>query len=227
MINFRRTAFVAAFSLTTLVAVGGAAFAPAFGAEGLSESAGRSQALTLLPESVRAAAAQEGQTPADPMISADSFKPHLPESRISESRADGSAKSLAQLVAANSGTQTASREQECLAGAVYFEAKGEPLDGQLAVAKVILNRARSGRFASSICGVVFQPSQFSFVRGGTFPAIARSSQNWRSAVAIATIAQNDLWHSSVSNALYFHARRVSPSWRVTRIASIGNHIFYR
>jgi N-acetylmuramoyl-L-alanine amidase len=223
MINFRRTAFVAAFSLTTLVAVGGAAFAPAFGAEARSESAGRSQALALLPASVRAAAALEGQTPADPMISADSFKPRLPEARADA----GAAKSLAQLVAAHSGTQTANREQECLAGAVYFEAKSEPLDGQLAVAKVILNRARSGRFASSVCGVVFQPSQFSFVRGGTFPSIARSGLQWRNAVAIATIAQNDLWHSSVSNALYFHARRVSPSWRVTRIASIGNHIFYR
>jgi N-acetylmuramoyl-L-alanine amidase len=223
MINFRRTAFVAAFSLTTLVAMGGAAFAPAFGAEAMSESVSRSQALTLLPESVRVVATQEGQTPADPIISAESFKPRLPESRSDA----GSAKSLAQLVAVHGATQTSSREQECLAAAVYFEAKSEPLDGQLAVAKVILNRARSGRFASSICGVVLQPSQFSFVRSGTFPAIARSGQQWRNAVAIASIAQNDLWRCSVSNALYFHARRVSPSWRVTRIASIGNHIFYR
>jgi hypothetical protein len=79
---------------------------------------------------------------------------------------------------------TSSREQECLAGAIYFEAKSESLEGQLAVADVIINRARSGRFPASLCGVVFQRSQFSFVRGGDFPPIARSSQDWREAVGM-------------------------------------------
>ena len=140
-----------------------------------------------------------------------------------EPRAD----SLATLVRRHADSETADREQQCLAGAVYFESKGEPLDGQLAVAHVILNRAQSGRFAPSICGVVHQRGQFSFVRGGSMPAIARGSNNWRTAVAIAKVAQADLWTASTDNALYFHARRVSPGWRMARVGAIGNHVFYR
>jgi N-acetylmuramoyl-L-alanine amidase len=137
------------------------------------------------------------------------------------------AASLSELVRRHASPETISRSHHCLAGAVYFEAKGEPLDGQLAVAKVILNRADSGRFAQSVCGVVHQRGQFSFVRNGTMPSVARSSANWRTAVAIAHIATNNLWAPTAPDALYFHARRVSPSWRMTRLATIGNHVFYR
>ena len=143
---------------------------------------------------------------------------------LSEDRAE----SLAALVRRHAATTTADAQQECLAGAVYFESKGEPLDGQLAVARVIMNRAESGRFADTICGVVRQRGQFSFVRGGgSFPAIARDGANWRTAVAIARIAMGDMWTAPAKTALYFHARRVSPSWRMTRLAAVGNHIFYR
>ena len=137
------------------------------------------------------------------------------------------AESLAALVRRHATTETADRDQQCLATAVYFESKGEPLDGQLAVARVILNRANSGRFASTPCGVVTQRGQFSFVRGGSMPAVARENSNWRTAVAIAKIAQGDLWNSSTENALYFHARRVAPGWRMARVGAIGNHVFYR
>lgn len=135
--------------------------------------------------------------------------------------------SLASLVADYDMATPRDREDECLAGAVYFESKGESLDGQLAVAEVVLNRANSGRFPGSVCSVVFQPSQFSFVRGGDFPPIDRSSRAWREALAIAHVAAEDLWDSSVSNALFFHATHVSPGWRKQRIAQIGNHVFYR
>jgi N-acetylmuramoyl-L-alanine amidase len=119
------------------------------------------------------------------------------------------------------------RETECLAASVYFESKTEPLEGQLAVAEVVINRAESGRFAKSICGVVFQKGQFSFVRGGGFPPIARNGHAWREAVAIAQIAMNDHWDSRASKALFFHATRVSPGWNKTRVAQLGNHVFYR
>lgn len=119
------------------------------------------------------------------------------------------------------------RETECLAASVYFEAKTEPLEGQLAVAEVVMNRAKSGRFASSICGVVFQRGQFSFVRGNGFPPIARNSYTWREAVAIAQIAMADQWDSRASKAMYFHAARVSPGWNKVRVAQLGNHVFYR
>ncbi len=137
------------------------------------------------------------------------------------------ATTLAQLVRAHAASEADSREQNCLAGAIYFEAKGEPLDGQLAVARVILNRAQSGRFASTTCGVVFQRGQFSFVRGGSMPAIPRNSSHWQTAVAIAKIAQANLWESTTEDALYFHARRVAPAWRMSRVGAIGNHVFYR
>lgn len=136
-------------------------------------------------------------------------------------------RSLTELVADYSSTRTADAQHECLAGAVYFEAKGEPLHGQLSVAEVILNRARSGRFPTSFCGVVKQRGQFSFVRGGRFPAIARGSLAWKRAVAIAHIAVQDLADGPAPKALFFHAKRVSPRWRLTRVAAVGNHIFYR
>jgi len=134
---------------------------------------------------------------------------------------------LSALVDEHAGTDTADNEMECLAGAIYFESKGEPLAGQLAVAEVILNRAKSGRYPTSICGVVKQPSQFSFVRGGRIPAIQKDSAPWRKAVAIAHIALNDLADSPAAQALSFHATYVSPGWRMKRVAKVGNHIFYR
>ena len=135
---------------------------------------------------------------------------------------------LADLVAQMRSTEPGSRELECLAVGVYFEAKSEPLAGQLAVADVIANRANSnGRFPSSYCGVLFQRGQFSFVRGKSWPAVNRSGRQWQNAVAIAKIADQDLKDSAVGNALFFHAKRVSPRWRLKRIASVGNHVFYR
>lgn len=138
------------------------------------------------------------------------------------------ARSLAELVDEHAGTKTADAEQECLAGAVYFEAKGESLKGQLSVAEVVLNRSRSGRFPSSICGVVKQRGQFSFIRGGRFPAIPRATAAWQKAVAIARIAMQDLADGPAPRALFFHATYVSPRWRgLTRVATVGNHVFYR
>ena len=134
---------------------------------------------------------------------------------------------LAEMVAQLRATDAGSRELECLAGAIYFESKSESLKGQLAVGHVIANRAASGRFPSSYCGVVYQRSQFSFVRGRSMPPIARSGQQWKNAVAIARIVDQKLAPTPVSKALFFHARRVSPGWKLTRVATLGNHVFYR
>jgi spore germination cell wall hydrolase CwlJ-like protein len=160
-----------------------------------------------------------------PPVAAIAPAPAEPEPSVQAERP--ARRSLAELVSEYAGTQTADAQHECLAGAVYFEAKGEPLHGQLSVAEVILNRARSGRFPASACGVVKQRGQFSFVRGGRFPAIARTSLAWKRAVAIAHIAVRDLAESPAQKALFFHAKRVSPRWRLTRVAAVGNHIFYR
>jgi spore germination cell wall hydrolase CwlJ-like protein len=135
---------------------------------------------------------------------------------------------LASMVADLRSADAGTRELECLATGIYFEAKSEPLAGQLAVGKVIANRASSGgRFPSTYCGVLFQRGQFSFVHGGRMPAVPHSSKQWRTAVAIAKIVDQDLKESAVGDALFFHARYVSPRWRLKRVASIGNHVFYR
>ena len=137
------------------------------------------------------------------------------------------AASLAQLVAAQPQPADLSRELNCLAGAIYFEAKSESLAGQLAVGRVVVARSKSGRFPNSYCGVVFQPSQFSFVRGSSMPGIAKSSRQWKNAVAVAQISHTGSWRSPVEGALYFHAAYVSPGWHMKRMGRIENHVFYR
>jgi spore germination cell wall hydrolase CwlJ-like protein len=135
---------------------------------------------------------------------------------------------LTSLVAQLKDSDAGSRELECLAVGVYYESKSEPLVGQLAVGKVIANRAKSGgRFPPSYCGVLFQRGQFSFIHGRSLPSVPRSSRQWQTAVAIAKIVDQDLKDSAAENALFFHARYVSPGWRLKRVASIGNHVFYR
>ena len=153
--------------------------------------------------------------------------PPITDDQTDAEPAPVTAESLAALVAATPVPDTLDPELRCLAGAVYFESRGESLSGQLAVAHVVINRAESGRFPKSLCGVVHQPSQFSFVRGGKMPAIRESSTLWSNAVAIAQIARNDSWKNQAPGALFFHARHVSPGWRKTRVAQIDNHIFYR
>jgi N-acetylmuramoyl-L-alanine amidase len=135
---------------------------------------------------------------------------------------------LASMVAQLRGSDAGSHELECLATGIYFESKSEPLAGQLAVGKVIANRADSGgRFPGTYCGVLFQRGQFSFVRGHSLPNVSHSNRQWQTAVAIAKIVDQDLKESAVGDALFFHARYVAPAWRLKRVASIGNHVFYR
>src|SRR5205085_4969368 len=110
---------------------------------------------------------------------------------------------LSSMVAQLRGSDTGNRELECLATGIYFESKGEPLAGQLAVGRVIANRAGSGgRFPSTYCGVLFQRGQFSFVRGHALPGVPRATRQWQTAVAIAKIIDQRLQDSTVGNALF-------------------------
>jgi N-acetylmuramoyl-L-alanine amidase len=134
--------------------------------------------------------------------------------------------SLRAMVAATPHHEPEDAQLRCLAAGVFFESNGESLDGQLAVAHVIINRTHSGRFASTPCAVLTQRGQFSFVRGGVVPQPAAST-GWRTAVAIARIAQQQSWANPAPGALFFHAARISPGWNRPRIARIDNHVFYR
>lgn len=144
---------------------------------------------------------------------------------LSEQQAERA--SLRALVADMPADAVLSHDMRCLAQAIYFEARGEALVGQLAVGRVVVNRASSGRFPSDYCGVVTQRGQFSFVRGGRVPSVDESSSAWRKAVAVAQIAHRDLWDSEVDDALFFHATHVRPGWARRKVATIDNHVFYR
>lgn len=136
---------------------------------------------------------------------------------------------LGQLVAHYSNGATLDEQQNCLATAVYFESMGEPLEGQLAVARVVINRAASGRYPTTMCAVVKQKAQFSFVRAGRFPRIDPACAAWRKAQAIARIAVANASESLSTDVLWYHADYVAPGWgrRLTRVEKIGAHIFYR
>jgi spore germination cell wall hydrolase CwlJ-like protein len=136
---------------------------------------------------------------------------------------------LYALVDKYSAGEPLDEQGNCLATAVYFEARGESLEGQLAVARVVMNRALSGKYPPDWCSVVKQPWQFSFVRNGQFPAIATSSTAWARAQGVARIAMADVVPSVSSDVLWYHATYVAPSWgrRLNLAQKIGTHIFYR
>lgn len=240
MLKMVRAASVAAISFTLISAVVTADAGFAFGND-QSTALGAStiviDAAQLQADQDNAQLAQSGKVTATladngdiVFVPGNGGKPVMEPDTQSLSSAEPeaiSASSLAELVRAQDTSEPLDAEQRCLAGAVYFESKGESLPGQLAVARVVMERAKSGRFASTLCGVVYQKSQFSFVRGGNMPRIDTGSNNWRNAVAISKIALNGSWKSPVEGALFFHARHVSPGWRLTRLGSVDNHIFYR
>ena len=122
-------------------------------------------------------------------------------------------------------------QANCIAVAIYHEARGEALDGQLAVARVIMNRAASGKYPGSWCGTVKQPWQFSFVnpRTGQMPGVNASSAAWRKAQAITRLAVSNAVPSLSNDVLWYHADYVAPSWgrRLSFVQKIGTHIFYR
>lgn len=182
------------------------------------------------PEAVVAQAAKaDAKTASEPVfVSQEVVQPVADDSNAGEAQ-PGDASNLRELVSQTDTDFALSEQMRCLAGAVYFESRGEPLAGQLAVAQVVINRAESSRFPSSYCGVVYQRAQFSFVRGGAMPRINKGSAAWDRAKAIARIAHEGLWESEAADSLYFHAKYVNPSWNRKMIAraTINQHIFYR
>jgi spore germination cell wall hydrolase CwlJ-like protein len=126
------------------------------------------------------------------------------------------------------------RERRCLATAIYFEARGEPVRGQIAVAQVILNRVRSPLFPETVCGVVYQGQmhpgcQFSFTCDGHTDN-PRNDDQWALAQDIAKkITAGELWLPEVGYSTYYHANYVSPSWvgDMSKVDKIGRHIFYK
>jgi hypothetical protein len=130
---------------------------------------------------------------------------------------------------------TTEKESRCLAEAIYFEARSEPAEGQAAVAQVVLNRAKSGLYPSSICGVVYQnrhrhlACQFTFACEGKSLRIA-DRESWASARRIAgAVLEGRTYLADVGAATHYHADYVRPNWarRLKKMDVIGRHIFYR
>ncbi len=212
------------FHRATIAALVATAFLTIFAAEGSGANAETSET-----PAASSAALTDETVPAAPAVEYVSEPVVQPAPESGSGASATTASSLSELVSAMPRDAALSREMECLAGAIYFEARGEPLAGQLAVGQVVVNRSESGRYPPDYCGVVYQRSQFSFVRGGRMPSIDRSSMAWHRASAIARIAHQGLWDSQAGDSLYFHARYVRPSWSRTKIAraTIDSHIFYR
>lgn len=131
--------------------------------------------------------------------------------------------------------ETAAREQRCLAEAIYFEARSEPEEGQAAVAQVVLNRAKSGLYPSSVCGVVYQnrhrhlACQFTFACEGKALRVTEPD-SWRTAVRIAhEVTYGKTYLSDVGSSTHYHANYVRPYWakRLKKMDVIGRHIFYK
>lgn len=128
----------------------------------------------------------------------------------------------------------AQRATDCLTQAVYYEARSEPVDGQRAVAQVVLNRVRDRAFPHSVCGVVFQGSerrtgcQFSFTCDGSMRRPLEPGA-WDRARIVAQAALAGSVYAPIGSATYYHAGYVLPWWAssLTRIGAVGSHIFYR
>lgn len=126
------------------------------------------------------------------------------------------------------------RSLDCLTAAVYYEAASESIDGQRAVAQVVLNRARHPAFPHSVCGVVFQGSdrktgcQFTFTCDGSLMR-APSKRGWAQARAVADAALAGYVYGPVGWATHYHTDYVAPYWAPTlaKAAVVGAHIFYR
>jgi len=127
------------------------------------------------------------------------------------------------------------KQEKCLANAVYFEARGEPIRGQIAVAQVVLNRVFSPFYPKTVCGVVYQNAhrhlacQFTFACDGV-PDVVTEPDAWLRAKRIAAdMLDGKLWMPEVAKSTHYHASWVHPDWvnEMKRIYRLGVHTFYR
>jgi spore germination cell wall hydrolase CwlJ-like protein len=127
------------------------------------------------------------------------------------------------------------KAEKCLAEAIYFEARGEPVRGQIAVAQVVMNRVFSGYYPSTVCGVVYQNAnrhlacQFTFACDGIREVIREPDAYERAKKIAAASLDGQLWLPEVGKATHYHAYWVHPGWvrEMTRMSRLGVHTFYR
>ncbi len=135
------------------------------------------------------------------------------------------------------------KELKCLADNIYYEAGSEPFEGRVAVAMVTINRAESGKFPDSICGVVSQKTKVTVVQNNKpitkficqfswfceRKRIGPTSNNnrWEDAMEVAKMVLLEGYRIPIlEDAMYFHATHVRPGWKLPKVTRVGNHIFY-
>mgnify|MGYP000452915930 FL=1 len=148
---------------------------------------------------------------------------------------------LQQLKTADAGispvtAEVRDKQLDCLAKNIYHEAKGEPFEGKVAVAQVTLNRAASGQFPSDICKVVYQKNvvyekvlcQFSWYCDQATAAKPKNTAAYKECQIVARqVLLEEFRLPSLNKALYFHATHINPGWKKEKVATIGNHVFYK
>jgi spore germination cell wall hydrolase CwlJ-like protein len=148
---------------------------------------------------------------------------------------------LEQLKTADAGISPVTAEMrdkqlDCLAKNIYHEAKGEPFEGKVAVAQVTINRATSGQFPSDICKVVYQKNvvyekvlcQFSWYCEQATVAKPKNAAAYKECQIVARqVLLEEFRLPSLNKALYFHATHINPGWKKEKVATIGNHVFYK
>jgi spore germination cell wall hydrolase CwlJ-like protein len=127
------------------------------------------------------------------------------------------------------------KQLECLTRNIYHEAASEPFEGKVGVAQVTLNRLESGRFANSVCGVVYQKNvfyervvcQFSWYCENKSRVRPVNSPMWEESETVAKkVLLEGFRLPGLKHAIYYHADYVNPGWNKPRIEKIGRHIFY-
>ena len=209
----RRADFIVASALALTVVMGGActAYAPS-----------TDQKPGVAPKIAQAVALPT----ASQIVSADAAQQDAQETAVVPQRAPTDAEIEGLKILAKT---------ECLADAMYYEARGEGEAGELAIAEVVYNRLHSGGYPRNICGVVFEGArqrigcQFSFACNGDM-LHPKEAAAWRRAerLALRIVTGNVALGDSTGGALSFHAVAVQPGWSdMQRTTQIGNHVFYR
>ncbi|HEY0920470.1 cell wall hydrolase [Devosia sp.] len=189
-----------------------------------------------LPPAAHAYTAQPDRTPASPALAAiGRATDAAPDPAVLSWTRSYARDFVAYVRDTRARPAVTAKQRHCLATAIYFEARGEPERGQVAVAQVILNRVADPAYPDTICDVVYQNRdwrnrcQFSFACDGK-PEKITEKHAWAQAVEVArAVSLGRAEVTALAGATHYHASYVSPRWapRLKRLARIGQHIFYR
>lgn len=122
------------------------------------------------------------------------------------------------------------RQVICLARNIWFESRGEPAEGQLAVGLVTLNRVETNGWPRTVCEVVYEPGQFTWTQQSGLRNARPSGEQWQQIVQLAAtlMHRRDLFDDVTDGATYFHATYIKPGWaRMQKTAVLGAHVFYK